>query len=223
VAVAFPPILIKNCLAEVLSNAGLKQLHVGETEKYAHVTFFLNGTREEAFPNEERVLIPSPKVSSYAEAPEMSANEVGKVVVDAIKSDTYDFIVCNFANADMVGHTGNFEATKKGVETIDAALGKISNYVLAKEGVLIITADHGNAEDCLNLQTNQIDKEHSTNPVPFIVIGPRFEGQRGPGTDAPEGDLSLLQPVGMLADVAPTILSILGLEQPPEMTGTPLV
>jgi 2,3-bisphosphoglycerate-independent phosphoglycerate mutase len=221
--VAYPPVVVKNCLAELISQAGLKQLHIAETEKYAHVTFFLNGMLEEPFPGEDRKIIPSPKVASYAEKPEMSAPEIAKTTIDAIKSDKYDFIVVNFANADMVGHTGDFNATKKGIETIDKAIGKIADHVLAKNGVLIITADHGNAENKINLQTGAVDKEHTTNPVPFIVIGAAYEGQTGGTKDAPEGDLSLLQPVGMLADVAPTILSIIGMPQPEEMTGRTLI
>ena len=223
VVVAYPPVVVRNCLAEVISKQGLKQFHVAETEKYAHITFFLNGTIEDPFPGEDRKIISSPRVDSYDQKPEMSAPDIAKVVIDAVASGDYDFIAVNFANADMVGHTGVFEATKRGIEALDKALGKIADHVLAKDGVLIMTADHGNAENKINLQTGAVDKEHTTNPVPFIVIGKQYEGQQGPGGDAPEGDLSLLKPVGMLADVAPTVLSIMGLEQPPEMIGTPLI
>lgn len=223
VVVAFPPVVVTNCLAEVISKAGLKQFHVAETEKYAHVTFFLNGTVEDSFVGEDRKIIPSPKVASYDQAPEMSAQEITKEVVNAIESNRYDFIVLNYANADMVGHTGNFAATIQGVEEIDRGFGAIADHVLAKNGVFLITADHGNAEIELNLQTKEKNKEHSTNPVPLLVIGQQFQGQAGPAGDPPNGDLSLIHPVGMLADVAPTIISLLGLELPPEMTGRSLI
>jgi len=223
VSVVFPPVVVRNCLAEVVSKAGLKQFHAAETEKYAHITFFINGVREEPFAGEDRKILPSPKVSSYDQKPEMSAAEVTKETVKAIESDHYDFIAINFANGDMVGHTGNIEATIKACETIDACLGEVVNHVLAKKGAVVITADHGNAEEVINLQTGEIDKEHSTNPVPMYVISQDFIGQAGPAGDALEGDLSLLQPVGMLADVAPTVLALLGLEQPPEMTGRSLI
>lgn len=223
VDVAYPPDVIAVNLAKVISDAGLKQLHIAETEKYAHVTFFLNGTIEEPYPGEERVIIPSPPVSSYDQSPEMSAPEIGKRVVKEINSDKYDFIVLNFANADMVGHTGNIQATIKGVEAIDAALGDIVGAALAHDGMVIITADHGNGEEVQNLQTGEIDKEHSTNPIPLLIIGKDLEGQSAGAVEAVGGDLSLTSPIGMLADVAPTVLKILGLPQPGEMTGRPLI
>ena len=210
-------------ISDTISKAGKKQFHIAETEKYAHITFFLNGTVEQAFPNEDREIVPSPKVSSYDKAPEMSAPEITKKVIRAIESDVYGVIFMNFANADMVSHTGDFEAAKQGVEVVDKSLGKIAEYVLAKDGVLLITADHGNAEEVVNLQTGDKVKEHSTNPVPFIIIGNEYKGQAGLAGDPPEGDLSLMTPVGMLADVAPTVLKILGIEQPPEMTGQSLL
>lgn len=223
VTVAFPPVVVENCLAEVISKAGLHQFHIAETEKYAHITFFLNGTVEDAFAGEERMIIPSPKVSSYDQAPEMSANEITKETIKAISSEKYDAIFLNFANPDMVAHTGNFEASIKGVEAVDKCLGTLADYVLAKGGILLITADHGNAEEVKNLQTGAMDKEHSTNPVPFIIIGAAYKGQAGPSGDAIDGDLSILPPVGMLADVAPTVLSLMGLEIPPEMSGRSLI
>jgi len=153
----------------------------------------------------------------------MSAAGVGKEAVKAIDSGKYDLIALNFANPDMVGHTGNIAATIKGCEAADKALGEVVQHTLSQGGVVVITADHGNAEEVLNLQTGEIDKEHSTNPVPLLVIGKDFEGQAGPAGEPPEGDLSLMHPVGVLADVAPTVLNLMGIEQPPEMTGTPLV
>lgn len=223
VRVAFPPLVVQNCFAEVLSTAGLKQFHVAETEKYAHITFFLNGTIEHEFEGEKRVIVPSPSVSSYDQKPEMAASEIARQTVKAIESGEFDVLLVNFANADMVGHTGKISETIAGVEAVDAALGKIVEVTLAHDGVVLITADHGNAEEIINLHTGAIDKEHSTNPVPFLVIGNAYEGTTGPGGDVIEGDLSLMPPTGMLADVAPTVLKILGISQPSEMTGHPLI
>lgn len=223
VEVAFPPEQIEKSLAQVISEAGLKQLHIAETEKYAHVTFFLNGTKENPFENEDRVIIPSPRVATYDQAPEMSAKEITDRVLKEIQENKYDFIVMNFANADMVGHTGNFEATIRGIEVIDSCLGKLAEATLSRDGMMFITADHGNAEELKNLRTGDINKEHSTNPVPFVIIGNYYQGQPSIAGEVPEGDLSLMPPIGMLADVAPTILMSMGLEQPPEMTGQPLL
>jgi 2,3-bisphosphoglycerate-independent phosphoglycerate mutase len=221
--VAYPPIIVRNCLAEAVSKSGRKQFHVAETEKYAHITFFLNGTVEEPFPGEDRLIVPSPKVASYAEAPEMSAAGVAKEACKAIDSGKYALVALNFANPDMVGHTGNLEATIKGCETADKALAEVVEHTLAEGGIVIVTADHGNAEEVLNLQTGEMDKEHSTNPVPLVIISKELKGQAGPSGDPPEGDLSLLSPVGVLADVAPTVLKFMGVEQPSEMTGTALM
>ncbi len=223
VTVAYSPVVIQNCLAEVLSKEGLSQFHIAETEKYAHVTFFLNGTIEDPFPKEDRKIIPSPKVASYDKAPEMSTAGIAKEIIKVIEAEEYDVILFNFANADMVGHTGNLNATIKGVEAVDKALGEIAQHVLAKDGMLFITADHGNGEEVVNLQTGTMDKEHSTNPVPFIVMSNDLKGKAGPSGDPPEGDLSLLQPVGMLADVAPTMLKLMGVKKPKDMTGRALM
>lgn len=223
VEIAFPPEHVNNCLAQVISDAGLVQLHVAETEKYAHVTFFMNGTREEPFENEDRALIASPHVASYNQAPEMSAREITERILKEIRTDNYDVILANFANPDMVAHTGDLEATIKAIEVVDECVGKIVDEVLERDGVVCITADHGNAEEVQNLQTHAIDKEHSTNPVPFWIVGKQFEGKPSVAGDVPNGDLSLMPPVGMLADVAPTFLAILGLPKPPEMTGTTLL
>ncbi len=223
VAVAFPPEVVHNSLAETISLAGLSQLHIAETEKYAHVTSFLTGTREEPFPLEDRVIIPSPGVTSYDKAPRMSLDAITQRVLKEIAEETYDVIILNFANADMVGHSGDLTATIAGVEAIDEAVGEIAEAVLKKDGVLLLTGDHGNAEEVRNVRTGEMDKEHSTNPVPLIIIGKQFEGKPGPVGEVPEGDLSLVPPVGMLADVAPTVLKILGIEQPEEMSGSPLI
>jgi 2,3-bisphosphoglycerate-independent phosphoglycerate mutase len=221
--VAFPPQPIDTCLAKVISEAGLRQLHIAETEKYAHVTFFLNGMREDPFPGEDRVIIPSPRVSSYDQQPEMSAPQITERVVKEIAGEQYDFIVLNFANPDMVGHTGNYEATVKANETVDACLGQITDAALAVGGAVVITSDHGNAEEVKNLVTGDIDKEHSTNPVPLIIVHKDLEGLRAPSGDVIGGDLSLNPPVGMLADVVPTILHMMGLKPPKDMTGQTLV
>ena len=223
VEVAYPPVAIDKSLAEVISDAGLTQLHIAETEKYAHVTFFLNGTREEPFPGERRMLVPSPRVASYDQQPEMSADDTTERVLDAIRKDDYDVIVVNYANPDMVGHTGDLKATIKANETVDACLGRIVSAVLEKDGVLFLTADHGNGEEVLNVRTGEIDKEHATNPVPFVIVGNAFKGKPSLAGEVPEGDLSLMAPVGILADVAPTVLAVLGIPQPEQMTGQPLL
>lgn len=223
VEIAYPPHVIETCLAKVISDAGLRQLHIAETEKYAHVTFFLNGMREEEYPGEERVIIPSPRVSSYDQEPEMSAGEITERVVKEVAAGQYDFIVLNFANPDMVGHTGNLEATIRANEYVDQCLGQIAEATLAVGGAMVITADHGNAEEVQNLITSDVDKEHSTNPVPCIVIQKELEGLSAPSGDVIGGDLSLSEPVGMLADIAPTILKLMQLEAPEQMTGAPLI
>ena len=223
VEIAYKPIVLRNVLAEVVSRAGLKQYHIAETTKYAHITFFLNGMVEEPYPGEDRFIAPSPKVSSFEDVPEMAAYEITKKILEVIDEGKHDFIAVNFANGDMVGHTGNLEATIKAVETIDKCLGSIVDKILLKNGVLVMTADHGNAEEVFNLQTGGMDKEHSTNPVPLYIVSNDFLGQAGPAGDPPEGDLSLLSPVGMLADVAPTVLALLGLSQPEEMNGRSLI
>lgn len=223
VTVAYPPEVVEMCLAETISKAGLKQLHIAETEKYAHVTFFLNGTTEKPFKGEDRVIVPSPKVASYDQAPAMSANEVTDRVVKEIESNAYDFIAMNLANPDMVAHTGNLEASIKADEAVDVCLGRIVKATLEQGGVLFLTADHGNAEELKNLRTGDMDKEHSTNPVPFLIVGKTFEGKPAASGEVPNGDLSLVPPVGMLADVAPTILKVMNIDQPPQMTGQALV
>ncbi len=221
--IAFPPEDIKNTLGEVISGAGLKQLRIAETEKYAHVTYFFNGGIEAKSEGEDHELVPSPHVDSYDLKPEMSAVELTDKFLKELESDKYDFMLINYANADMVGHTGNLKATVKAAETIDKSLNRLVNGVLAKGGCIMITADHGNAEEIFNMQTGMIDKEHSANPVPFILVSREFEGRRLGGADALSGDLSLLQPQGILSDVAPTILNLMGLERPPEMTGRSLI
>lgn len=207
-AIAFPTIELTNILGEYLSEKGLSQLRIAETEKYAHVTFFFNGGIEAPYPGEDRVLIPSPKVATYDLQPEMSAFELTKVLVEKIKSNQYDVIVCNFANPDMVGHTGNFSAAVKAIEAIDVCLGKIVEAIKSTGGELLITADHGNAEQMFDCKTNQPHTAHTSDPVPFIYMG-------RPGKICKEN--------GKLSDIAPTILYLMGLSQPPEMTGSSLI
>ncbi len=221
--VAYPPNVIDTCLAKVVSSAGLKQFHIAETEKYAHITFFLNGMHEEAFPGEERVIIPSPPVSTYDLKPEMSVHAVADRVVKELLVGTYDFYAVNFANPDMVGHTGNEEATIKACEEADLALGHIADAVLGVNGALVVTADHGNAEEVKNLVTGEMDKEHSTNPVPCLLIARELEGKKASSGDVVGGDLALTPPSGMLADVAPTVCALLGIAPPAEMTGRSLL
>lgn len=220
--VAFPTQELSMPLARVISEAGLKQLHLGETEKYAHVTYFFNGGNEKVYPGEERILVPSPHVASYDQKPAMSAREVTNKVVQSIKENVYDFMVINFANADMVGHTGNFIATVEAIEILDRCVGEIVDTCLSYNGVTLITADHGNAESKYNLQTGIINKEHTNNPVPLFIIGQMYAGKSVlPGLSGT--DLSQVTPVGVLADVAPTILKIMGLKKPDTMTGSSLI
>jgi len=223
VEVAFLPENVDQPLSQVLSQAKLKQLHIAETEKYAHVSFFFNGLKEVVYPGETDVVVSSPKVASYALKPEMSAGEVTDRVVKEIKNGTYDFIVMNYANADMVGHTGNMQATIQGLEFIDGCIGKVVDIVLAKGGVILITADHGNAEEKLNLQTGEITKDHTTNAVPLVIVGRQWEGQTAGLPEGVGADLSLVPPGAMLSDIAPTILKIMKLPQLDEMTGTALL
>lgn len=219
VTIAFPPEFVRQPLAKVFADAGCHQLHIAETEKYAHVTYFLNGGIETPFPNEERVLIPSPPVSTYDQKPEMSARGITERVVRELGTGHYGFFAVNFANADMVGHTGNIPATITAVERVDHALGEIAEAVHAVNGLLIITADHGNAEEKIDVQRGFLSKEHTANPVPFIVIADTLDPTRVARYRSRIADLSGVTPVGVLADVAPTLLALAGLPAPPEMTG----
>ncbi|MBL7021765.1 2,3-bisphosphoglycerate-independent phosphoglycerate mutase [Patescibacteria group bacterium] len=222
IKVAFPPIAIEEPLAKVISQAGLKQLHIAETEKYAHVTFFFNGGKENEYEGEDRVLIASPRIASYDEEPKMSADKVTEAVLKEIKADKYDFIVLNFANADMVGHTGNIKATIEAIEYIDESVGRIVDAVLESEGVAMITADHGNAEELFNLQTGEMVKEHSVNPVPLYILANELKGKAIIPGVTPQ-NLAGQVPTGILSDVAPTILKIMKLKKPDQMTGTSLI
>lgn len=209
VPLLFPPEeRMKNILVEVLANRGLKQLRIAETEKYAHVTFFFNGGQEQPYLNEERILIPSPKVATYDLKPEMSAYEVTDAVLAEIAKDTFDVIIMNYANCDMVGHTGVMTAAKQAVETVDQCLSKVVPAIIDKGGAVIITADHGNAELMVDYQTHEPYTAHTTFPVPVIVAGVN-------------GSYTVNN--GGLADLAPTVLDLLGVEKPAEMTGASLI
>ena len=207
VKIAFKKEPLVNTFGEVISKNGMTQLRIAETEKYAHVTFFFNGGEEKQYPGEDRILVPSPKVATYDLQPEMSAPEVTEKVVDAINSKKYDAIILNFANPDMVGHTGNLEAAIKAVETIDASVGKVVEAVNAQNGVLMITADHGNCEQMIDYKTGEPHTAHTTNPVPLILVGM---------------DNAKLRE-GKLADLTPTMLDIMGLKKPEEMTGESII
>ena len=205
---AYPPENLVNSFGEYLASQNKQQLRIAETEKYAHVTFFFSGGREELFDGEERILIPSPKVNTYDQMPEMSAHEVTEKLLEAIASGKYDSIICNYANCDQVGHTGNFEASVKAVEVVDSCLQQVVEGVAEQDGQVLITADHGNVEEMFDEASNQPHTQHTTLPVPLIYAG----GQ----------DLALDKD-GSLADVAPTLLALMGLDQPKEMSGRSLL
>jgi 2,3-bisphosphoglycerate-independent phosphoglycerate mutase len=218
VSVAFPPEKPQNGLGEILSKHKKKQLRITETEKYAHVTYFFNGGKEEPWQGEDRVLIPSPSVSKFDQTPEMSADKITQKIIESLELNKYDFILVNYANADMVGHTGNEEATIKAVEAVDKNLSVLIPAVLKIGGCLLITADHGNAEELQNARTGEIDTEHSSNPVPLWYISP--DNHRNEKTSSVSQEFN---PGGLLSDVAPTILAIMEIEQPEEMNGESLL
>jgi 2,3-bisphosphoglycerate-independent phosphoglycerate mutase len=207
IPVAFPPERLNNVFGECLSKLGLHQLRIAETEKYAHVTFFFNGGVEEPFPDEDRILVDSPDVPTYDLQPEMSAPKLSKKLISAIKSAQYDVIICNFANPDMVGHTGNEAAAIKAIESLDGIIGQVAKAVQKAGGELLITADHGNAELMLDEKTGQAHTAHTCNPVPFIYLGRKVS----------------MAETGALSDIAPTMFYLMGIDIPPEMNGRSLV
>lgn len=211
VAVAFPPISVKMPLARVLSERNKRQLHLSETEKERFVTYYFNGQNETKNPEEDWIVIPSANVQTYDLKPEMSAPEITKMVLNKISLSLYDFILINFANPDMVGHTGVIQAGITACETVDKCLGEIADAVLARDGTCIVTADHGNVEEMINLLTGGVDTEHSANPVPFILIDKAYQGS-----------LKGL-PSGILADVAPTVLKLMNIPKPNDFTGRSLI
>jgi 2,3-bisphosphoglycerate-independent phosphoglycerate mutase len=204
--IIFPKENVDNTIGEILSVAGKSQLRIAETEKYAHVTFFFSGGREEQFKNEERILVPSPKVATYDLKPEMSIYEVKDAVIEAIDKNSFDFICLNFANGDMVGHTGVYKAIKLAVKAVDECVGLVVDAAKKAGYEIILISDHGNADYALN-EDGSPNTAHSLNPVPLIVVSDRVKSAEE----------------GILADVAPTILALMGVEAPPEMTGKPLV
>lgn len=204
-ATAFAPVRYPRTLGEVLADAGKTQLRIAETEKYAHVTFFMNGGEEQPFAGEDRILVPSPKVKTYDLQPEMAAPEVTDKLTAAIRSGRYDLIIVNYANPDMVGHTGSLPAAIRAAEAIDACLGRVEQAVLDMDGVLLVTADHGNLEEMRDPVSGQAHTQHTTNPVPLLLVGARTDAYRAED--------------GRLCDIAPTLLHFLGLEQPADMTG----
>jgi 2,3-bisphosphoglycerate-independent phosphoglycerate mutase len=210
--IVIPPESMENLLANVMADASLRNLRVAETEKYAHVTYFFNGGIEKPFPGEDRILIPSQKVATYDLAPEMSAAGIADAVVKAVDDTAFDVIIVNFANADMVGHSGKIEPTVRAVETIDTHLGRIYKAVKQRGGALLITADHGNAELLIDPLTGGPHTAHTTNPVPFILIT----------ADENPADHAILRPGGSLRDISPTMLQLLKLTKPKEMTGSTL-
>jgi 2,3-bisphosphoglycerate-independent phosphoglycerate mutase len=203
----FPPQDLSNVLGEVVAAAGLAQLRMAETEKYPHVTYFLNGGREDPYPGEDRIMVPSPKVATYDLQPEMSAPELTRKAVEAIRSGKYDLIVLNYANPDMVGHTGSLPAAIKAVETVDAGVGEIARAIEDAGGALLITADHGNCELMRDPETGGPHTAHTTNPVPMLLVG--------------ASDVSLTE--GRLADLAPTLLELMNLPTPADMSGGSLI
>ncbi|MCB1732964.1 MAG: 2,3-bisphosphoglycerate-independent phosphoglycerate mutase, partial [Halieaceae bacterium] len=205
---AFEAQPLTNVLGDYLAQRGMTQLRIAETEKYAHVTFFFSGGREKPFPGEDRELIPSPEVATYDLQPQMSAPELTDKLVAAIRSGKYDLIVCNYANGDMVGHTGVFAAAVKAAEALDECLGRVEQAVLETGSEALVTADHGNCEQMLDYETGQLHTQHTTELVPLVYIG------RRPLRLAPAG--------GKLADIAPTLLGLMALPQPEEMSGTNL-
>ncbi len=206
----FPKQYINLPLGKIIETVGLSQLRIAETEKFPHVTYFFNGGLPIVYEKEDAIHIPSPRVPTYDMKPEMSAFEVTQAILKYLPQNIYDFILVNFANTDMVAHTGNLAAGIQAMEATDAALGRIAAAVTAANGVLVVTGDHGNLEEMKNLKTGEVDTEHSANPVPLWLVGPTVKGRT-------------LRSGGRLADVAPTVLAVLGQPQPADMTGTSLL
>ena len=210
IPIAFPPQKIADTLGEVISKNGLKQLRIAETEKYAHVTFFFNGGIEQPYPGEDRILIPSPDIATYDKKPEMSANEVAEELIARIKEDIYDVIILNFANADMVGHTGIFDAAVRAIETVDECVGKVVAEINKIGGIAMITADHGNAEEMISPDGHNVITAHSVSPVPFIFC-------------SRDHKIRDSERKYKLSDIAPTILNLLNIDKPPLMTGISII
>jgi 2,3-bisphosphoglycerate-independent phosphoglycerate mutase len=207
--VLFPPAELKNVFGEIISDAGLLQLRIAESEKYAHVTFFFNGGEEKQFKGEDRIIIKSPQVSTYDLKPEMSAYEVCDKVLESLAQKKHDVIILNFANPDMVGHTGDVDATVRAIEVLDECIGKLEKEILKQNGLMIVTADHGNCEDMYDEKNDKKLTAHTTNPVWFILVGNEVY------------DIKLRD--GILSDITPTMLDLLGIEKPVQMTSNSLI
>ena len=222
--IIIPPLQVHTPLGKVISDQGWTQLRASESEKERFVTYYFNGQQEQPFPGEDRLIIPSPKIPTYDQQPEMSAYQLTDSVIEQITQKNYPITVMNFANADMVGHTGNLEATIKAVETVDVCIGKLVNFINSQNGTTLITADHGNSESMINLRSGEPDTEHSDQPVPFVIIPSKYANtasQQIDGSQNPPAKLNL--GTGILADIAPTLLALAGLEKPTGMTGKNLL
>ncbi len=221
VPAAFAKDIVKNSLSKIIANNNKIQFKIAETEKYAHITYFFNGEKESPFNNEYRVLIPSRSDVHHDEHPEMMANEITQRIIEAISEQAYDFILANYANADIIAHTGNYQATVKAVETIDEQIGKIITTVLEQNAILIITSDHGNAEVMFDSKTGEIETKHNNSPVPIYLIAKEFQLTK------PRSQIEIIRTeknnVGVLADIAPTILELMKIPKPKEMTGQSLL
>jgi 2,3-bisphosphoglycerate-independent phosphoglycerate mutase len=215
--VAYTAEEVKNPLGKILSQNNLRQFRIAETEKFAHVTYFFNGGNEEAFAKEDRVIVPSFKVNHFEEVPQMKAKELTEKTIEAINKEIYDFILINYANTDIIGHTGNLEATTKSAEFVDESLGKLITATLLKKGCLLITADHGNAEEMLDLFTGEKKTEHTTNPVPLWFVTSENHQQRALKKDEE------IKVTGFLSDIAPTVLDLFQINKPEEMSGESLL
>jgi len=219
IPVAFPPKTIDNPLGKILTDSGKNQLRIAETEKYAHITYFFNGEREAPFENEYRVLIPSITEVRHDTHPEMRAKEIADRVIAAIEEESYDFILVNFANSDMVAHTGNYEATISAIKIVDEQIGRISKTALEQDDILIITSDHGNAERLFNPKTGEPETKHDPNPVPIYLVANEFKREK----NIREIENSEKNFIGILSDIAPTILELMKIPKPEEMTGQSLL
>ncbi|OHB21531.1 MAG: phosphoglycerate mutase (2,3-diphosphoglycerate-independent) [Parcubacteria group bacterium RIFCSPLOWO2_01_FULL_48_18] len=219
VPVAFPPEAVDNPLGKVLADNGKIQLRIAETEKYAHVTYFFNGLKDSPYRNEFRVLVPSKNVPHHDEHPEMQTPEVANRLIEALREGVYDFVLVNFANSDIIAHTGNYEAAQKAIRVIDDEMGKILTVIKESNAILVISADHGNIEQMMNPFTGEPETKHNPNPVPVYVIANEYEKAVG----MKEADHSEREIIGILSDVAPTILDLMGLQKPEEMTGQDLL
>ncbi len=217
VPVAFPEDVVENPLGKVLSDNGKRQLRIAETEKYAHVTYFFNGLKEKPFPNEYRILVPSENAVHYEQYPQMMASAITDRVLAALTEGTFDFILVNYANADMVAHTGNYDATLKAIKILDKEINRLMESVLGQDHTLIVTSDHGNAEVVLDMKTGEPETKHDASPVPFYLVGKKYRKK------SPTNPLATLPVMGILSDIAPTVLELMNLPQPPEMTGESLL